>query len=217
MKKYKYLLFDLDGTLILSHEGIFNCAQYALEKLGKPRASEEKLRGCIGPVLEDGFSLVLGLSKEESKLATQIYRERYREKGVWENSPMDGALQALERLDKAGYILALSTSKPQVFAKQITQRFGFAKYLKEEVGCGLDGSFHTKGLVIKETVSRLQAKKQDCLMIGDRKQDAIGAEEVGIDCALLRIGYGEESELQSANPKYIFDGFSDLVEFLTKE
>lgn len=216
MRKYKYILFDLDGTLIFSHEGIYACVQYALEKMGKPKASEEVLRACIGPVLEYSFSVILGLGEEESKVATKIYRERYREKGVYENSPIEGALETLKTLSQAGYILGLATSKPQVFSDKITKRFGFSEYLTAEAGCGLDGSFPTKADVIREAIKRLGATAEECLMVGDRKHDAEGAREVGMDCALLRIGYGEEEERQAAAPKFIFDGFSDLIKFLTE-
>lgn len=216
MRGYKYILLDLDGTLILSHEGIFSCVQYTLEKLGKPRADEGILRTCIGPPLEYSFSVILGLGEEESKIATKIYRARYGETGVYENRPIDGALECLKTLSNEGYILALATSKPQIYAEKITQLMGFAKYLTVQVGCGLDGSFHTKASVIEEAIKKLGAKKEECLMVGDRKHDAEGAKEVGIDCALLRIGYGTEEEIKKSAPKFVFDGFSDLTEFLKK-
>lgn len=217
MRGYKYILLDLDGTLILSHEGIFSCVQHALEKMGKPQAEERILRECIGPPLEYSFSVILGLGEEESKIATKIYRARYGEKGVYETSPMEGALECLKTLSDKGYILALSTSKPQIFAEKITEKMGFTKYLTVQVGCGLDGSFPTKASVIEETVKKLGARKEECLMVGDRKHDAEGAKEVGIDCALLRIGYGTEAEIRESAPNFVFDGFSDLTEFLTKK
>lgn len=215
MHGYRYILFDLDGTLILSHEGIFACAQHALQTLGKPRADEKKLRAFIGPVLEYSFKNLLGLNEEETKLAVKIYRERYREEGVYKTQPIEGALACLKALSSAGYILGLATSKPQVFAQMITARFGFSDYLTEQVGCGLDGSLRSKAEVLAKAVERLGADKEKCLMVGDRKYDLEGARAVGVDCALLRVGYGQEEEFADAD--FVFDGFDDLTKFLIQE
>jgi hypothetical protein len=117
------------------------------------------------------------MSKEDAVLATAKYRERYKDIGLWENEPMDGALACLQALKKAGYVLAMSTSKPKIFADQIVEKFGFSPYFSAQVGCGLDGSFPTKASVIAETMRQLSAKNTECLMVGDRFHDAEGAAE----------------------------------------
>ena len=217
MPKYKYILFDLDGTLTRSHYGIFNCFRYALKKMGiTEEPTEEILRKCVGPSLEYSFENYFHMSKEDAVTATAKYRERYKDIGLWENEPMDGALSCLQALKKAGYILALSTSKPKIFADQIVGKFGFSPYFSAQVGCGLDGSFPTKASVIAETMRQLSAKNTECLMVGDRFHDAEGAAENGVDCALLKVGYAEEGEIENAHPKYAFADFAELTAFLTK-
>ena len=217
MHKYKYILFDLDGTLTRSHYGIFNCFRYALKKMGiTEEPTEEILRKCVGPSLEYSFENYFHMSKEDAVTATAKYRERYKDIGLWENEPMDGALACLQALKKAGYILALSTSKPKIFADQIVGKFGFSPYFSAQVGCGLDGSFPTKASVIAETMRQLSASKEECLMIGDRFHDAEGAKENGVDCALLEVGYAEDGEIAVANPEYVFADFAQLTAFLTK-
>ena len=216
MSRYKYILFDLDGTLTRSHYGIFNCFRYALKKMGRTEEpTEEILRKCVGPSLEYSFENYFGMSKEDAVLATAKYRERYKDIGLWENEPMEGALESLKALKQAGYVLAMSTSKPKIFADQIVEKFGFAPYFSAQVGCGLDGSFPTKAAVIAETMRQLSADRKKCLMVGDRFHDNEGAVENGMDCALLRVGYAEDGEMEEVKPTYVFDGFSDLVEFLT--
>ena len=215
MRKYKYILFDLDGTLTRSHYGIFNCFRYALKKMGREEEpSEEILKKCVGPSLEYSFENFFGMSKQDAVIATAKYRERYKDIGIWENEPMEGVLEGLQALKKAGYILAMSTSKPKIFADQIAEKFGFSPYFSAQVGCGLDGSFPTKAAVIAETMRQLSASKEECLMIGDRFHDAEGAKENGVDCALLRFGYAEDGEIESAKPEYVFEDFQQLTKFL---
>ena len=218
MKRYKYLLFDLDGTLMQSHPGIFAGIRHALKEMGRAEEpTDEYLRRCIGPSLVYSFSNFFHMSEEDAERATAIYRAWYGREGVFLGAPIEGALQALKTLKDAGYVLALATSKPQVFADKVTERFGFSKFLTVRVGCGLDGSFPTKASVIGEAMRRLGASADECLMIGDRKHDAEGAKEQGVDCALLAVGYGDKEEFAQAKPKYAFESFEELTAFLTTE
>ncbi len=216
MKKYKYLLLDLDGTLIYSHPGIFACFRYAMEKMGRKIPTDEELRPVIGPSLFYSFTTYFGMNEEEATRAVALYRERYAVTGMWENEPIAGALESLQKWYSAGYVLALATSKPLVYAGKIVAKHGFSPYFTEEVGSGVNGSFPTKTSVIVEAMKRLGAKKEECLMIGDRFYDAEGALEAGVDCALLRVGgYADDEELYGCGAKYVFEDFTDLTEFLS--
>ncbi len=217
MKKYKYILLDLDGTLIYSHPGIFACFRYAFEKMDAPNPTDEELKPVVGPSLFHSFTAFFGMNEEDARRAVALYRERYATDGVWENQPIEGALWGVKTLREAGYILALATSKPIVYAEKIVEKHGFTPYLTEAVGSGIDGGLPTKADVIKETIKRLNAPKEACLMVGDRFYDAEGAAEVGVDCALLKIGgYANEEELYGCGAKYVFADFEELVRALTK-
>ncbi|MBQ8342585.1 MAG: HAD hydrolase-like protein [Clostridia bacterium] len=218
MKKYRYLLFDLDGTLVHSHPGIFAGIRYALKEMGRAdEPTDEYLRQCIGPSLVYSFSNFFGMNEKDAQESTAKYRAWYSVDGLFRCTPIDGALQALKTLKGAGYVLAMATSKPKTFADKIAKRLGFSEYLSVQVGCGLDGSFPTKASVIEEAVRQLGADKAECLMIGDRKHDAEGAKEQGVDCALLGVGYAAEGEFAAAQPRYVFKNFEDLTAFLTKK
>lgn len=215
MKKYKCILFDLDGTLTYSHPGIYGCIRYALEQLGLEEAKMEQLRRCIGPSLMYSFQNYFGLDEKTAKLATAKYCERYSVVGWQENAPIEGALETLKALKEAGYKLAMATSKPAIYAEKIAEKFGFSPYFDEEVGSGIDGSLPTKASVIAEAMKRLGAGADECLMVGDRVHDAEGAKENGVDCALLKVGYAEnEEEFVLSKPEYVFDGFKELRELL---
>lgn len=213
-KKYRYILLDLDGTLIYSHPGIYSCIRYALESLGEKEPTDSQLRKCIGPSLMYSFTKTFGLSEERATLATAKYREKYSVTGVYENKPMEDVLEGLKALKNAGYRLAMATSKPKFYADIIADRWGFSEFLSVQVGSGLDGSFPTKSSVIAEVMRQFGASADECLMVGDRFHDNEGAVENGMDCALLRVGYAEEGEIEEVAPTYAFDGFADLTDFL---
>ena len=214
MKKYRYILFDLDGTLIYSHPGIYSCFQHALKAMGKPEAAQDVLRKCIGPSLMYSFATFFDMTEEDARKATALYREQYSVTGVYENAPIEGALECLKALKSKGYVMALATSKPKIYADIIAERWGFTEYLSVQVGSGLDGSFPTKASVIAEVMRQFGASADECLMVGDRFHDNEGAVENGMDCAMLRVGYAEEGEIEEVAPTYAFDGFADLTNFL---
>ena len=108
----RYLLFDLDGTLTESGEGIIRSVQYALEKMGKPETDVQKLRSFIGPPLIPQFMSFSGMTREEAGQAVQFYRERYSTTGVFENRPYPGIPEMLQTLTDRGYVLSVASSKP---------------------------------------------------------------------------------------------------------
>ena len=216
MRKYKYILFDLDGTLIYSHPGIFGCIRYALKELGLPAPKQEQLEKCIGPSLMYSFQNYFGLDEETAREATRKYREEYSKTGVYQNEPIEGVLETLKALKEKGYVMAMATSKPKIYADIIAERWGFDRYLSAQVGSGIDGSFPTKASVITEAMRQLGAPREETLMVGDRFHDLEGARENGVDCALLAVGYAEEGEIEREKPEYAFDDFWALGEFLVK-
>ncbi len=216
-RMYKYILLDLDGTLIYSHPGIFSCFRYAMEKMGRERPTDEQLKPVVGPSLFHSFTTFFGMNEEDARRAVVLYREQYAVTGVWENLPVEGALEALKRLQEAGYILALATSKPVVYATKIVEKHGFAPYLKEIVGPSFDGDLPKKADVIAEAMKRLGVSADECLMVGDTHYDAEGAAEMDVDCVLLKIGgYEKEERLYSCGAKYVLGDFSDLLKLLQK-
>ncbi|MGN0584684.1 MAG: HAD-IA family hydrolase, partial [Ruminococcus sp.] len=186
MTKYKVLLFDLDGTLTDSEEGILNCVRYGLESCGFPVPEYEVLRSFIGPPLMVSYTEFCGLSRSDAERAILKYRERYSEKGIFENRLYEGIKELLSDLKNAGYKIALATSKPEVFALRILEHFGIAEYFDAAAGSTIGREDETKADMIRLAVKRLGLHEEDkpyVLMIGDRKHDIIGAHECGIDVA----------------------------------
>lgn len=213
---WKYLLFDLDGTLTDSREGIINCIKYALEAIQKPIPPEKELLEMVGPPLRDGFQEVAGLSCGETEEAVRKYRERFGIVGLFENALYDGMEQVLAALQEKGYLLIVATSKPEEYTVRILEHFGIKKYFTEIVGSTMDGSRNKKGDIIREVFKRLgitEEQKREVIMIGDRKYDILGAKECNISSLGVSYGFAPEHELEEYKADYIVDEVSGLLSF----
>ena len=206
------ILFDLDGTLTESGEGIINCVQYALEKLGKKEEHPENLQCFIGPPLKKQFMKYAGLNEEEGEKAVGYYRERYTTTGIFENRLYPKVPELLELLKINNKILAVASSKPEVYVKQILEHFQIADYFTAIVGSELDGSRTEKAEVIEEALRRmhLEEERDKVLMVGDRSHDVQGAISCGLQCIGVTYGYGSREELEKAGAVYIADSVEDL-------
>lgn len=214
---YKYILFDLDGTLTDSAPGIIRCVQYALEKCGKGTCPDRELLPFIGPPLTESFQKICGMTAAEANTALEYYRERFARVGMYENSVYDGIPELLQNLRQAGKTLAVATSKPQLYAEKILEHFGLAAHFSTIAGPGFNGELPTKTDVISEVLQRLYltaADKNAAVMLGDREHDAIGAQQNKI--AIIGAGYGYSSpgELSAAGVRQIVSAPQDFADFL---
>lgn len=217
MKKYKYLLFDLDGTITDSEEGIINCVRYGLTSCKFPVPDYDTLRAFIGPPLVVSYQELCGLSYKDTEAAILKYRERYSEKGMFENRVYDGVPELLFDLKNAGYRLALATSKPEVFARRILSHFGIADAFEAAAGSSIEREDETKADMIRLAMKRLGLTEEDkgyVLMIGDRKHDISGAKECGVAVAGVKYGYAPEGELLEYGADIIVESVSELREIL---
>ena len=212
---YKAILFDLDGTLTESGEGITKCVQYALEKLGKPEADLKKLEVFIGPPLMEQFMKYAGLDEKTARRAVEYYRERYSTTGIFENRPYPGVEEMLQELKRKKYLLAVASSKPEYFVKQILDYFHLTEYFDEIVGSELNGSRTNKTEVIEETLRRLGLDKhrEQVIMVGDKEHDVLGARTAGLECVAVSYGYGTEEEITAAQPLQTVSSTEEILDF----
>ena len=168
----KTILFDLDGTITDSGEGIMNCATYALEHFGLPVPDRTTLRQFVGPPLRDTF-IKFGVPADKAEEAVAVYRSRYIPVGKYENFPYPGIRELLERLKNEGHKLYVATSKPEEMSIDILTRFDLAKYFDRICGATYDGSRDEKSKVIAYLLELTGAK--DAIMVGDTAFDVLGA------------------------------------------
>ena len=202
MKKFDTLLFDLDGTLTDSTEGILNCLIYAIERMGFEVPEDTNI--FLGPPIRQSFAEFLGMNGEQVDEAVRIFRERYSDTGLFENRVYDGIPEMLERLKSGGKRLMVATSKPQVYAVRIFEKFGLAQYFEIVGGAELDGSRDYKDEVIEYVLAKAGiTDRSTVLMIGDRRQDVLGAHKTNIECMGILWGFGSMEELTQAGADYI--------------
>ena len=218
---FQYCLFDLDGTLTDPREGITKSVQYALHHFGIEEPDLQKLEPFIGPPLKDSFMEFYGFSEEQAKKAIAVYRERFAPVGVLENQIFEGIPEMLQHLHQNGQKLAVASSKPIGFVRQILQHFGIDRYFDVVVGSELDGTRGTKEEVVEEALSQLgilelsdEEKKKNCAMVGDRKFDIQGAKAYGLTGIGVSFGFAGEGELKEEGADIIVDTVKALEEVL---
>lgn len=215
MKQYNYLLFDLDGTITDSETGITRCVEYALNYFGIQVSDLHDLLPFIGPPLLDSFKEFYHFTDEQAVIATEKYRERYKDKGIYENELYPGIEELLAQARQNGKTVILATSKPEIFARRILDYFKLSDYFSFIAGSGLDGSLHTKTDVINYILqSNNITDLSRVVMIGDRKHDIIGAKNVGIDSIGVLYGFGDYDELSEAGATHIIKDIAELRNLL---
>ena len=213
---YRYILFDLDGTLTDSSEGLVKSFAYALRKMGQPDLPRETLLRFIGPPLTESCREYCGMNEAQSSQVIAYFHERFDEIGIWENRPIDGAVDLLRTLKEKGYAVALASSKPRDACLQICERFGFSPYM-DLIG-GRDGYEGAMGKaeVMEGVIQKLGVQdRSQVLMVGDRKYDCIGAKACGVDCAGLAVcQYGEPGELEAYGAVTVAETVEELKDFI---
>lgn len=212
------ILFDLDGTLTDPVLGITRCIQHALVHLGRTAPDLDGLRRCVGPPLQDSFAELLE-TEDEALLAEAIrlYRERFKPVGMFENSVYPGVPEGLEALCAQGHRLWVATSKPHVFAREIVEHFGLARYFERVHGSELSGFNADKGDLIRHVLAEESIPPERAWMVGDRMHDVIGARRNGVEAIGVLWGYGSEEELRAAAPRRIVASMAELCEAIQME
>lgn len=205
----KRILFDLDGTLTDPFLGITRSVAYSLKSFGIEVDDLETLKPFIGPPLDVSFREYYHMDEAQSWKAVEKYREYFSKKGLFENKVYEGMEDFLQSLLNMDMKLYVCTSKPEVFAKEILDHFSLTPYFTGIYGATLDGSLKNKGDVIAHCIKQEQLNIQDCMMIGDRQHDIVGAHQNQIPCIGVLYGYGSLEEFQEYHCDYIA---KDLIE-----
>ena len=227
--KYRYLLFDLDGTLTDPKEGITTSVQYALRAFGIDEPDLDKLEPFIGPPLKESFIEFYGFDEKKAEEAVTKYREWFAPTGIFQNRLFPGIAEMLHELKEKGKILAVASSKPTVFVEKVLRHFDIEQYCDVVVGSELSGERGTKEEVVEEALYRLsqinegeyrmgttvdepdkKLDKQHTVMIGDRKFDIIGGKEHGLLTVGVTFGYAGEGELEAAGADDIVSSVEEL-------
>jgi len=210
------LFFDLDGTLTDPAPGIVASIRYAVRALGA-HVSGQDLTRYIGPPLRETFREIL--DTEDVGLierAVEKYRERFAERGLFENAVYPGIPVALEALGRAGFELRVVTSKPVIYAERIVDHFGLGTYFPVVYGSELSGERSHKGELIAFALRAEALAADAACMIGDRRQDIDGARVNDLRAAGVLWGYGDRAELEAAGADCLVEQIDDLPDAIRR-
>ncbi|WP_150522855.1 HAD family hydrolase [Roseibium sediminis] len=211
------ILFDLDGTLSDPFEGITRCIKYAMEKMGAEVPEASTLGWCIGPPLWDSFEVLLNTKdRTVTDKAVAFYRERYAEKGMFENTLIEGIDAAVEALHAKGKRMLVATSKTNSYAGKIVEHFGLMPPIERVYGAEPDGTRSDKTELIAHILQQEGLSPAECVMIGDRKFDLIGARNNSVRSIGVLWGYGSRDELSAEKPDFLAEGPGLIVDWVNQ-
>lgn len=208
----KTILFDLDGTLTDSGEGIINCAILALEHFALPIPERDAMRVFVGPPLHDTF-VKFGVPEDKADEAIAVYRSRYTTIGLFENTPYPDVEDLLKTLKQQGHRLLVATSKPEEMSVRILEKFGLAHYFDRICGASMDRSRVCKEDVIAYLLSTCDPG-EDVVMVGDTHYDVDGAAAHGIPTIGVAWGYGTVEAMEKSGAKAIAYSMEELLALL---
>jgi phosphoglycolate phosphatase len=190
------VIFDLDGTLSDSAEGIIRSINYALPKLGFNEQNREDLLQYIGPPLNVTFERLTGIKDKEFLLnAVNIFRERYFTTGFKENELYEGIRDVVKQLFNQGNILCIATTKRKDIAENVLRHFEIYEYFTQVHGSDI---YRQKADLLMDMINDPLLNNRPMIMIGDRDTDFIAANEAGMPSIAVRWGYGNDDEFRLA-------------------
>jgi len=211
MKKYDIALFDLDGTLSESGEGILDCVKMVFKETNRPLPDEKGLSTFIGPPMYDSLRR-FGFEHEEAEKGVEIYKKNFVEHGIYKNRVYDGMIGVLTALKENGVKLGVATTKYEPFAHRIIKMLKLDEIFDFVGGATGDTERRTKAKVIRYTLENLGADENSkCIMIGDTKYDAQGAAETGVDFIGCLYGYGTREEMENFYKDAVFVSSPDEI------
>lgn len=192
-KEYKFVIFDLDGTLADTSAGVVNSVRYVQKKMGLPEITREQLYSHVGPPMEESYNRNFGLTGEKLRQAVELHKEYAVTNGYRELTVYDGIYELLSGLRAKGIKTGVATLKAQTTAEKIFAEYKLDKLF--DVVTGTDSANpKSKAQLLQECIAAAGADKAEVVLIGDSSYDAIGAEQAGIDFIAVTYGFGFKSE-----------------------
>lgn len=214
----KYILFDLDGTLSDSSEGIINTFVHTLETMNYDVPSLDVLYTFIGPPISETFKHSIGMDEEDAKRAVEIFKPFYGKEAKFQNKLYSGVKEMLQALHEAGYLIGLATSKREIYADQILQYFGIRDYFEVVVGASLDDKFSKKYDIMEKAIRLAKDKYniKSISMVGDRSYDMDSSVKLGVEAIGVTYGFGSEEEVVSTGADVVCHSPKEVQDYFLK-
>ena len=187
--KYNTVIFDLDGTLLDTTQGVLESAVYAAKSLGFDELPHETMLKFVGPPIQNSFKEYYGCDGAQAQKAADIFRSYYKEKALLKAVPYDGIYELCEKLRAMGLKLAVATYKREDYAITLLNHFGFDRYCVCMHGAD-NNNVLKKSDIVNLCVSETDSTPETSVLVGDTLHDALGAKQAGIDFIAVTYGFG---------------------------
>ncbi|MGN0548910.1 MAG: HAD family hydrolase [Acutalibacteraceae bacterium] len=216
MANFDAVLFDFDGTVADTGEGVFFCVRHAIDVHGLEQPSDEEIRKFIGPPMTVSFhTLYPWLTDDDVESLMVSYREKYAETGLYKYYLYDGMTELLQKLKANGVKTAVASSKPQEALTEIIKVSGIDKYFDCIVGADKRYKDSDKAMIVNSAIEKTGVTDRSrILMVGDRKFDIVGAHKAGIVCAAVLFGYGSREEFVEYKADYIVESCEEIADIV---
>ncbi|MBP1763534.1 MAG: haloacid dehalogenase superfamily, subfamily variant 3 with third motif having or [Firmicutes bacterium] len=218
MRKYNMMIFDVDGTLLDTSEGIIRAVRYTVEKCGFAEPEEAVMKTFIGPPIKESFARIYGVDGKTADELTMIFRDRYKDVDLLKAKRYDGILTVFESLKSLGIQSAIATYKRQDYAEKIVRHFGFGRYTNIIFGADNENKLKKKDIIEKCIIESRMENNSHFLMIGDSDNDALGARQLGIDFLGVTYGFGfrTKEDIYAQGAVKAVDTAYEILEFAAK-
>jgi len=214
--RYDYYVFDFDGTVAETGEGIRKSVAYSLEKMNREVPEDSVLNKFIGPPLHYCYKNLFGMSDEEADLAVELYRERYVGIGLFESYLYPGIEDLMRTLKEKGAYVSIASGKPEVMVKTLTKHFDLDRYLDAVAGISLEYKHADKIELITRALPEGADPSRVC-MVGDRCFDIDAAKALGMAGIGAGYGYAPEGELVASGADEVFYDVADMAAWLLSD
>lgn len=188
----RVVLFDLDGTLLDTTEGVLESAVYAAKKLGYKELPYEQMLSFVGPPIQNSFMKHYGCSAERAQEAANTFRTYYKENALYKARLYPGMIEVLEKIKEKGVKMGVATYKREDYAISILEHFGIAPFC-----ISMHGADHfnklTKADIVNLCINEMTPNREDVVLVGDTEHDAIGAKNAKVDFLGVTYGFGFKS------------------------
>jgi len=213
----QHIMFDFDGTLVDTSEGIIKSMHYAFDQMGVPRVEDCTIANVIGPPLEKMISILLHTEDNAYiKRAVSLFRERYSIHGVMELQLYPRVVSTLKELKSTGRKLYIVTSKPQIYVEEICRKYDILSCFSGITGVELLGNNLSKGDRMRLLMDKYSITPENAVMVGDRPEDAYAATQNKVECIGIGYGFSNEEDLKGAGCNKVLNYFEQLIEAITK-
>lgn len=188
--KYSAVVFDVDGTLLNTAEGVLSAVRYAIGSCSLPPLSDKEMETFIGPPIQNSLMKYYGLNVDEAQRVANIFRERYKGEDLLKATPYEGIYPLLEQLKKKGIKIAIATYKRQDYARKLLKHFGFDRFTDILYGADNQNKLKKKDIIEKCMIDMGITDYSKAVMVGDSDNDAVGAHSLKMDFIGVTYGFG---------------------------